>query len=90
LLTTAQNGDRAKFGTFLVDECGCHGPSVNKEGSGTIAAVVEKCGSFVLPEADPGSAAPAETPAGTSKVMAAFISKMLSYQDTCPGQPGGG
>eukprot|EP01049_Picozoa_sp_SAG25_P015188 SAG25_NODE_2984_length_1281_cov_1.046531_1_plen_217_part_01 len=29
------NGDTAAMGAMLVDQCSCHGPSVNKEGSGT-------------------------------------------------------
>ena len=43
--------------------------------------VREKCLAFVLDEVDE-AVAPAETAAGTTKVMAAFISKQLSFKVT--------
>ena len=63
---------------LLVDKCGCHGPSFDREGTaGTLGALQAKCEGFIAAEADESSA-PAEAAAGTTKVMAAFQSKQLS------------
>ena len=74
------NGDDEKMCAFLVDRIGCHGPSVKKDGSGTLSALREKCGEFVLEEPDAvGAAAP--DAAGTTHVFANFLSKQLSWKD---------
>ena len=74
------NGNDEAMCEFLVDKCGCHGPSVKKDGSGTLSVLREKCGQFVLEEPDAvGAAAP--DAAGTTQVMANFLSKQLSWKD---------
>jgi len=81
-----QNGDDAAMGSMLVDTCGCHGPSVHKEGSGTLAALREKCAGFVMEAPDEVAMEP-EVAAGTTKVFAGFMSKQLSWQDTFDSNP---
>jgi len=81
------NGDADAMRALLVDKCGCHGPSVDREGSaGTLGALQAKCEGFIAAEADESSA-PAEAAAGTTKVMAAFQSKQLSWQDDFDSNP---
>jgi hypothetical protein len=80
------NGDKDAMRALLVDKCGCHGPSVDKVPSGTLAALEAKCEGFIAAEADE-SAAPADAAAGTTKVMAAFQSKQMSWQDTFDSNP---
>ena len=80
------NGDKDAMRALLVDKCGCHGPSVDKVPSGTLASLEAKCEGFIAPEADE-SAAPAEAAAGTTKVMAAFQSRQMSWQDTFDTNP---
>ena len=72
------NGDRERMRQILVDQCGCYAPSVDKD---TLDALAEKCASFVLPDIDTTSA-PSGAVAGTTQVMASFMSKQLSWQDT--------
>ena len=72
------NGDRERMRQVLVDQCGCYAPSVDKD---TLDALAEKCASFVLPYVDTTSARDG-TVAGTTQVMASFMSKQLSWQDT--------
>lgn len=74
------NGDDEKMTEFLVDVCGCHKPSVTKEVSGTIAVLRQKAEQFVLAEPDAAGGA-VEAAAGTTQVMANFMSKQLSWQD---------
>lgn len=80
------NGDKDKMRALLVDKCGCHAPSVDKVPSGTLAALEAKCEGFIAAEADESSA-PADAAAGTTKVMAAFQSKQMSWQDTFDSNP---
>ena len=65
---------------------GCHGPSVTKDVSGTLASLRKKCEPFVMPEVD-ASAPPATVADGTTKVMAAFQSKQMSWADTFDSNP---
>eukprot|EP01052_Picozoa_sp_SAG31_P004005 SAG31_NODE_161_length_21899_cov_16.832844_5_plen_153_part_00 len=74
------NGDDEKMEEFLVDVCGCHRPSVTKEVSGTLAVLRQKAEQFVLDEPDAAGGAVAAA-AGTTQVMANFMSKQLSWQD---------
>jgi|EP01044_Picomonas_judraskeda_P010695 hypothetical protein len=46
------NGDKVKMRELLVDKCGCHGPSVDRVPSGTLAALEAKCEGFIAAEAD--------------------------------------
>lgn len=80
------NGDDEKMRELLVDKCGCHGPSVSKEGSGTLATLKEKCSGFIMEDVD-ATAAPAEKTEGTTKVFAGFMSKQLSWADTWESNP---
>lgn len=79
------NGDRDAMRALLVDKCGCHAASVDKETSGTLDSLALKCEGFISPEAD--ESAPAEAAAGTTKVMAAFQSKQMSWTDTFDSNP---
>ena len=73
------NGDRERMQQVLVDQCGCHAHSITKAG-GTLDALAEKCATFVLPEID---TTPAASRAGsTTQVMAGFLAKQMSWQDT--------
>jgi len=80
------NGDDEAMRGLLVDKCGCHGPSVTKDVSGTLASLRKKCEPFVMPEVD-ASAPPATVADGTTKVMAAFQSKQMSWADTFDSNP---
>ena len=80
------NGDTDAMRALLVDKCGCHGPSVDKATSGTLAALQAKCEGFIAADADE-SVAPGEPAAGTTKVMAAFQAKQLSWKDTFDSNP---
>jgi len=80
------NGDDEEMRKLLVDKCGCHGPSVSKEGAGTLATLKEKCSGFIMETVDE-AAAPADVAAGTTKVFAGFMSKQLSWDDTWESNP---
>jgi|EP01047_Picozoa_sp_COSAG01_P053832 hypothetical protein len=80
------NGDTAAMGAMLVDQCGCHGPSVNKEGSGTLAALREKCAGFVMDAPDEVEMEP-EAPAGTTKVSGSASSPSSARAQATLPQP---
>ena len=75
------NGDRERMRQVLVDHCGCHAHSITKAG-GTLDALAEKCAPFVLPEIDTTPAASRFGARGTTQVMAGFMAKQMSWQDT--------
>ena len=81
------NGDKVKMRELLVDKCGCHGPSVDKAGSGTLAALEAKCEGFIAAEADESAPPAFAANSSTTTVMAAFQSKQMSWQDTFDSNP---
>lgn len=88
------NGDAEKMRELLVDKCGCHAPSVDPapgtklalKNGGTLAALSLKCEGCIAPEVDTSSA-PVTAAAGTTKVMADFLSKQMSWKDTLESNP---
>jgi len=81
------NGDTDAMKALLVDKCGCHKPSVEKAESGTLAALQAKCEGFISAEASESAESAETPPEGTTKVMAAFQSKQLSWADTFDSNP---
>eukprot|EP01045_Picozoa_sp_COSAG04_P018123 COSAG04_NODE_1654_length_6046_cov_3.412813_1_plen_273_part_10 len=77
------NGDEERMRELLVDQCGCDAAEV---GRSTLPELRRKCEGFVAPQADTSEpAAPAA--AGTTKVMAAFQAKQLSWEDDFESNP---
>merc|ERR1719311_757762 len=74
------NGDDQLMERFLVAECGCHGPSVCRDGVGTLAALRDKCAGFVASEPQ-NKLQKSKPAAGTTQVMAGFLQRQLSWSD---------
>ena len=78
------NGDRERFGELLIEN-GCDAGWVNRAGVGTVAAVAEKCSSYVLEEPDGPVAATGQP--GMTQVSQRFERKQLSFADTFDSNP---